>query len=109
MRAAAVALVALAIGIGGLLSIGASVEILRDDTCREVNRSTDPEAECFPGSVGRRAVVGALLVGSGLAAFGATIAGFYAAARGRRHGVFAALVVLAALFFAAAYVVARAA
>ena len=108
MRAAAVALVALAIGIGGLLSIGAGVEILRDDTCREVNRSSDPGAECFPGSAGRRAAVAALLVGAGLAAFVATMAGFYAAASRRRHGIFAALVLIAALFLAAAYVVARA-
>ena len=108
MRAAAVALVALAIGIGGLLSIGAGVEILRDDTCREVNRSSDPEAECFPGSVGRRAAVAAPLVGAGIAAFGATIAGFYAAARRRRHGFFAALALIAILSFVAAYVVARA-
>jgi hypothetical protein len=108
LRAAAIALVALAIGVGGLLMIGTAVEILRDDTCREVNRSSDPEADCFPGSVDRRALLGAMLVGSGIAAFGATIAGFYTAARGRRPGVFAALTLVAVLFFIGALVVARA-
>lgn len=107
MRPAAIALVALAIGIGGLLTIGTAVSIVRDDTCREVNRSADPSAECFPGSVDRRAALGALLVGSGVAAFGATIAGFYTAASDRRAGAFAALTVVAVLFFVAAFVVAR--
>ncbi len=108
MRALAIALVALAIGIGGLLCIGTAVDILRDDTCREVNRSADPSIECFPGSVERRTLLAALLVGSGLTAFVATMAGFYAAARGRRYGVFAVLVLLAVLFFVAAFVVGRA-
>ena len=107
MRPLAIALVALAIGIGGLLTIGTAVDILRDDTCREVNRSSDTSIECFPGSVERRAALGALLLGSGVAAFGATIAGFYTAATGRRSGIFMALTVVAVLFFIGAFVVAR--
>jgi hypothetical protein len=107
LRAAAIAVVALAIGIGGLLTIGAAVDILRDDTCHEVNRSDNPSAECFPGSVDRRAALGALLVGSGVAALAATMAGFYTAATGRRQGIFLALAVVALLFFAGGFVVAR--
>lgn len=111
MKPVAVALIALALGIGGLLTIGAAIEIVREPTCRDLNREVEAESgtDCFPGSLDRRALVGVLLVGSGVAAFGATMAGFYASITARRGGLFLALVVVSVLFFTLAFVAARAA
>ena len=110
MKPAAVALIALALGIGGLLTIGAAIEIVREPTCRDLNRDieAEPGGDCFSGSIDRRALVGVLLVGSGLAAFGGTMAGFYASVRGRRGGLFGALAVVSVLFFVLAVAAARA-
>ena len=110
MRAVAVALIALALGVAGLLTIGAAVEIVREPICKDVNRdpAADPETRCFDGSVDRRALVGVLLVASGGLAFAATIAGFFASATGRRTGLFAALGTVSALFFVLAFAAVRA-
>ena len=110
MRGAAIVLIAVALGIGGLLTGGAAIQIVREDTCRDVNRAAEPpsDAECFAGSLNRRAGVGVLLVGSGLAAVAAMIAGFYAAFSRRREGLFAALATVSVVFFALAFIGARA-
>jgi hypothetical protein len=109
VRGVAIVLIALALGIGGLLTGGAAVKIVREDTCRDVNRSAEPQsdAECFAGSLNRRAGVGVLLVGSGLAAVAAMIAGFYAAFTRYREGLFAALAAVSIIFFALAFIGAR--
>ena len=109
MRGVAIVLIALALGIGGLLTGGAAVGIVREDTCRDANRAveSDAGAECFAGSINRRAGVGVLLVGSGLAALGAMIAGFYAAFSRRREGLFAALATVSVMFFVLAFLAAR--
>ena len=112
MRPVAIALIALALGIGGLLTIGAAIEIVQEPTCRDLNSGeveAESGADCFPGSLDRRALVGVLLVGSGVAAFGATMAGFFASITARRDGLFVALAVVSVLFFVLAFVAARAA
>lgn len=109
MRGAAIVLIAIALGVGGLLTGGAAVQIVREQTCREADRAGTPlpSDECFEGSLNRRAGVGALLLGSGLAGFAAMIAGFYSVAMTRREWLFAALAAVSLMFFALAYIAAR--
>lgn len=109
MKGVAIVLIALALGIGGLLTGGAAVRIVREDTCRDANRAAvpQPDAECFAGSLNRRAGIGVLLVGSGLAAVVAMVAGFQTAFSRRRAGLFAALATVSIIFFALAFIGAR--
>jgi hypothetical protein len=109
VRGVAIVLIALLLGIGGLLTGGAAVKIVREDTCRDANRAAEPQpdAECFAGSLNRRAGVGVLLVGSGLAAVAAMVVGFYAAFTRYREGLFAALAAVSIIFFALAFIAAR--
>lgn len=110
MRAAAIAVIALAFGAAAVPVVGAANAISDETTCRDLAEAGTeplPGENCFEGSTQRRAVVSGLLVLAAAAAVGAMIAGGAAAIRDRGGLIMFAFAVLAVGLFFGAYAAAR--
>lgn len=110
MKRAAIAVVALALGVAALPVTGASNAIANEPTCRDVNAGVavpDPGEDCFPGSTARRAVVVGLLAVSAAVAVLAMLIGAVAVIRGRGLVLFSIVALSAIGVFFAAYGAAR--
>lgn len=110
MRRAAIAAIALLLGLGALPVIVVAGQISEEPTCRDVGRSNvelEPGEDCFPGSTARQSLVVGLLYGAGATAIAAMVAGAAAAWRNGLGVMLVLLAILAALLFAGAYGAAR--
>lgn len=110
MRRAAIALVALLLGLVALPVIGAASEISDEPTCRDVNAGDsipDPGEQCFDGSTLRRAAVVGLMAVSAAAGLGSMLVGVAAAVRGSSGILFVVTAIAAVGLFFAAYGAAR--
>ena len=110
MRRAAIAVVALSLGLVALPVIGAAVEISDEPTCRDVNAGdavADAGEECFDGSTLRRAAVVGLMAVSAVVALGSMLLGTAAAIRGSSGALFLITALAAVGLFFGAYGVAR--